>query len=637
MKGWWVRVKTVDDSAALCVTPLCCCCCWHESKGKGRPETSRRPDMTQMAKAAWRTSGGGNRIFLLLLVAVAVVLGLPGGDALSSSVLSAQDHQRQAAYRQAREARISQGHTAATQALYRQLLLDYPEDVSAASHLAATSATSVQQAQVAHQAWDIAKLRQFQQHLVQARYTNPHVAAVLGVAPKAPAPVPLCPVYVTPAAAGTLHKDQMPATMTATDCCLALFLLGAAVSETTLQAHLGPDFVPLAASLSLIYRSALDPTRWIATVHIFPVQVAHHAADYADRTLYIMTDWHPRVLSHTHVGDDPAVMYLGPDSLGLVQHYWYHAQQHDRNSNGDASCRILDLCTGSGIQALYGLMVHAASDSSTSSSAVCVDVNPRALQFVTANALLNGIDLQRLTLVEGDLLEGTGRPWTIDVQGNGHVTCTASDARGALTDFLGAFDVVTANPPFLPVPPELAHRHGAFSDGGSSGEEVLAAIVRLARRVLQPTGTLAIVSEFFLASPDDDAPGGMAAQLLASIEEWWNCGKDERTVAASSSPPCGYLLTNEFPIDRDTYSTRRADNPHEYASWMNHLERIGMVAASPGFLYLQARNRIGLRPLEHVTAPRSSSGSLWTPANPDAVAVSGKLLANMNQEYSVTS
>jgi len=66
---------------------------------------------------------------------------------------------------------------------------------------------------------------------------------------------------------------------------------------------------------------------------------------------------------------------------------------------------------------------------------------------------------------------------------------------------------VLANPPFLPVPPELAEqRHGLFSDGGTSGEVVLAATVKLAGQLLSLNndwGYLAIVSEFFLRNGHD--------------------------------------------------------------------------------------------------------------------------------------
>ena len=46
---------------------------------------------------------------------------------------------------------------------------------------------------------------------------------------------------------------------------------------------------------------------------------------------------------------------------------------------------------------------------------------------------------------------------------------------------------------------ELAKRYGAYSDGGPSGEDVLAAIMAIAAHVLHPHhGRLAVVSEFFL-------------------------------------------------------------------------------------------------------------------------------------------
>jgi hypothetical protein len=140
----------------------------------------------------------------------------------------------------------------------------------------------------------------------------------------------------------------------------------------------------------------MDDCLVIPYVHIFPVALVadddneeQQLQQHFDgrHNLCLVTDLHPRILSTTTVGSQNhhTVMYIGPDSLALVQHYTMH-----RNSNvgagadGGASIpridTVLDVCTGSGIQAL----------SVPCRKAICVDINPRALQFVKFNAALNG-------------------------------------------------------------------------------------------------------------------------------------------------------------------------------------------------------------------------------------------------------
>eukprot|EP00429_Kryptoperidinium_foliaceum_P050885 CAMPEP_0176126710 /NCGR_PEP_ID=MMETSP0120_2-20121206/63960_1 /TAXON_ID=160619 /ORGANISM="Kryptoperidinium foliaceum, Strain CCMP 1326" /LENGTH=77 /DNA_ID=CAMNT_0017461653 /DNA_START=55 /DNA_END=285 /DNA_ORIENTATION=+ len=71
-----------------------------------------------------------------------------------------------------------------------------------------------------------------------------------------------------------------------------------------------------------------------------------------------------------------------------------------------------------------------------------------------------------------------------------------------------------ANPPFLPVPvgdETINKRHGLFSSGGGSGEEILARIVELASKYLEPEGSLAVVSEFM--NPGTD--------FFERLKSWW--------------------------------------------------------------------------------------------------------------------
>jgi hypothetical protein len=140
------------------------------------------------------------------------------------------------------------------------------------------------------------------------------------------------------------------------------------------------------------------------------------------------------------------VMWVGLDSRHL-------ARCTSRRPVGTA----LDLCTGSGIHALLA-SVHAEH-------VIAVDINPRAVLCTRFNGLASGIT--NLEVVAGDLYEAV---------------------RGQ------RFDLITANPPFVPSPLNSL----GFRDGGRSGEEILKRIVA--------------------GLPDHLAPGGMA-QVITELGE----------------------------------------------------------------------------------------------------------------------
>src|SRR5688500_10262356 len=98
------------------------------------------------------------------------------------------------------------------------------------------------------------------------------------------------------------------------------------------------------------------------------------------------------------------------------------------------SGRVLDLCTGSGAVAISAALGGARS-------VTAVDVSRRSVWSVRLNARLNGVEVDAR---RGDLLEA--------VAGE-------------------RFDVICANPPYLPGPEEgEGHRH---VDAGFAGRSVL--------------------------------------------------------------------------------------------------------------------------------------------------------------------
>ena len=172
-----------------------------------------------------------------------------------------------------------------------------------------------------------------------------------------------------------------------------------------------------------------------AIASLFPV---------GDRLVFSDHAW--PLLPHPGYDSIPAdqVMSVGTDSRWL-------ARATVRRSVGAA----LDLCTGSGIHALLAA-VH-------SKRVVAVDLNPRAAQCTRFNSLASGTS--NVEVLVGDLYEPVG------------------DER---------FDLITANPPFVPSPRDSLK----FRDGGRSGEEVQRRIIAGLPQYLASGGMAHIVTEF---------------------------------------------------------------------------------------------------------------------------------------------
>ena len=130
----------------------------------------------------------------------------------------------------------------------------------------------------------------------------------------------------------------------------------------------------------------------------------------------------------------------------------------------------LDLCTGSGI--------HALLAAAHTQRVLAVDINPRAASCTRFNSHVLGIS--NLNVEVGDLYE---------------------PARGE------QFDLITANPPFVPSPLDDL----LFRDGGRSGEDIQKRIIAGLRHHLAPGGIAQVITKF---GERDGEP------LVQRIREW---------------------------------------------------------------------------------------------------------------------
>jgi len=542
-------------------------------------------------------------------------------------------------YSKARAIRIEQG-AAAARPFYQELLRDRAAfDITTASHLAASSEAHQRLGRVGmmRSLKDAEKLPlHLRKILLRHSYQSDAIAQLLHIPPERCQTA--CPaVYITPAAAGTQRSHMYPwwnvvdfnktiALPSGLECLVSLFLLGLTLPLRILEHALLPDELQTMFDLNLLTVSSqgeksrmpkniasttlnrscdLDTNHAIvfSLVQIFPLSLTR------SKTMFLATDWHPRVLSLTAIDSDveaantneldsgggaDAVMYIGPDSLALVQHWLLNdfpgqSEVSIDDSAGATSSEVsscttnhsnqkginLDLCTGSGIQALTSLCLGQAKHG------ICVDINPRALRFTTLNAALNQIKRDDITLILGNLVTGLGRPWRppheipmtawerqerllVDII-NAIISSIAQENSHSLSQL--PLLSITANPPFLPVPPAamVQKRHGLFSAGGTTGELVLAAIVALSSQLFSQMSSsagssLAVVSEFFLTHPSkvaaketllkdngnsqntsssdekfernrekggDKVKSGDANAFLRRVESWWGQKKND--------------------------------------------------------------------------------------------------------------
>lgn len=539
-------------------------------------------------------------------------------------------------YALARTTRALQGHKAALP-LYQELVRRNPGDITAATRIACHPDTIPRHQRLADATtsngtfedqqtltrrlleWDFTPLG-VAKHVFPSTTSRPSSSA-------SAARISSAPLYLQPLRAGT-QAPQMPIT-SALDVCLQLFLLAACVPVSTCKQYLGENVVRIleATGIAFCNRDDGDDGLVVPYCQITPVKCCGSNDDEHSATiLYLATDLHPNVLSTTTIDDQSeAVMYIGPDSLALVDHWsslprsYPHRNSIDGATGTTKTHRIVDLGTGSGIQALAmaaSLQSLAATRTNhhhrrspgyeiEKPEVVCVDLNPRALRLARLNFAWNGLPVPDLVL--GDLRDERGGRLLLDD------SSTGSAATGKpWQEWLGRPTILLANPPFLPVPVHdatIAKRHGLFSSGGGSGEDILERVVELASECLcNDGGTLAIVSEFM--NPQ--------TTFLSRLQTWWERKRSHHSYGSAAR---GVFFSNEQAMEVSSYASRRADSQDEFEKWMDHLSNGDITHVSPGLLFIQkvdCNDNNELDPelrVDTYLIPKTTDGSIWTPTN----------------------
>jgi hypothetical protein len=518
--------------------------------------------------------------FLSFLV---IFLSILHGDSL-------QAHELKSLYATARQVRALEGPEKAA-VLYQEILRQNPSDRTAATWIAVGEYSTERHDRLGRggdrgQRRELVKrLRSFDFQpgaIADLIFASDHVRANRAKASSAP-------LYLQPLRAGSPAPPIPESPLSA---CIQLLLLACCLPLDICNKLLGDDTVHLMEELGVAFASPQE-NMLIPYCHVMPLTVQGD-------TLYTATDLHPNVLSSTTVGsDDFAVMYIGPDSIGLVEH-WCECQ---RPVPGDI---IVDIGCGSGVQAMS--LVY----SSKGTVAKCVDINPRALRMTKLNFDWNG--LEEPILIQGDVNTPFGQILHSDGE-------SVLEKPATWEELLGRATTIVSNPPFLPVPVQdslISKRHGYFSSGGSHGEQVLIGVVQLASKVLKKPddSSLAVVSEFM--NPQRN--------FGSRLSSWWGNGGPAKAV----------LFTNQFPVHAATYAERRADNADEIVVWKEHLRNEGIDFVSPGFMFLKCDrsdsvigNGHDALQFVHFEVPRTQKGSIWSPGNMDAIKLTRQALVDM--------
>ena len=291
------------------------------------------------------------------------------------------------------------------------------------------------------------------------------------------------------------------------DALIELFIDGREIAPDRLLAHLPSSFIDDALEMKLIEPSGL-------LVHsklcLFPCYGKYFATD--------------RAIKNRGINQ---VMWLWGESYilgGLVKRI--------------PRRRAIDLGTGSGI--------HALLASEHSERVTSVDINPRAIEFASFNAALNG--LTNVDFVLSDLLN------SVD----------------------GTCDLLLANPPYAP--DDAAQAGDNFWSGGHNGTVLLQRIVEALPTRLDPDGAAHLIALY---------PNPPGTSIRDHFDRWLGGRIDEWQVLDHTWPVPHYddvLSEQPYTGDKSAWrfgvvSLRRA---HNGAGWWKDVGGRGMFFAKDG-------------------------------------------------------
>ena len=292
---------------------------------------------------------------------------------------------------------------------------------------------------------------------------------------------------------------------------IRLFLIRGVLSKEQISTLFEPEMVLLLCGIGVLHKNS--DGAFNANVSIFPVG-----------PFFIVTDHRFLFLEKDKITEDP-VMYIGSDSFGLVQTAPHLVSAH-----------TLDLCTGSGIQAI--------SASRYSQCVTAIDINPRAVRFARFNAQLN--KAQNVSVQLGSLYDGLNN---------------------------AVFDTILANPPFVPSP----NLETKFRDGGVNGEDVLREIVKGADQHLTSNGRLFIVTDLV-----------DVAHYEKKLTQWWGNSYADTLILKTADRN---EILFSVPHCHHPYNQTFIEYEKELVSWVQNFRAENLKAVNFGYVLLKKNDR----------------------------------------------
>jgi len=211
-----------------------------------------------------------------------------------------------------------------------------------------------------------------------------------------------------------------------------------------------------------------------------------------------------------------AKLYYGNDSIELSRML--------RGVQGD----VLDLCSGVGTQALFCAQ--------TAARVTAVEIEPLAAKLFWINAAMNGLT-EKVELFNGDLLNPVA----------GRV-----------------FDVISCNPPFMPVPPGV--RYPVFAGGGGDGLEIVRRLMAGLPEALAPDGRCEVVGAVLGNSEGPDLAGFKRMAAESSLALVIDCRTREELEGKTLNQLVGIAMDGGAEED-----TRQAFRSHFASLGSTHL------------------------------------------------------------------
>lgn len=288
---------------------------------------------------------------------------------------------------------------------------------------------------------------------------------------------------------------------------IALFHCGEPVLLDSANEHLGYDAVDLLVSLGLLVKNG----NYIHTDNYLLVS-------FLGSYFVVNTPFY----NHNCKKKD-ADVYMGPDTYQLA-----------KNIPIIPRGRVLDLCSGSGIQAILSAR--------TASKVVGVEINPAAAHIARFNAILNDaenvVDIQEASLYS-----------------------ELSDRK---------FDLIISNPPFLPVPDGLDF--SIVGDGGEDGLKIVREIVRGFDDHLVEGGQAVVIGEALSRQCGSPLVDMLRLELGANYDV---------TILMDASVSAGCYVERCINASRDMGKVRESDIPvlkEGYRSYLNELNITKIVS-----------------------------------------------------------